>query len=287
MPKVIHVSDVDSRGLLVNDAGEAWNTIYSAVYPLDEEDFCDQCLVPVRIGSVSALWLYEIPASLPAGEWSLVVYDIHADGSPPEASDVPVRTYGGYWTGSEWMMDGVGTLVADIWSHATRRLSDRTTGDGSEIASQSTANNIKAKTDLLGTASLTCTGPAYGDENVTINGGSSYTAAEGTALPFRAEGLTVDLAGATAKLLVLDRETYTDTDTRDAVLVSDADITADGDAWRFDVDLTAAQTATLAPHPPANARSHQYQIVATTPSGGVHLVGGGVLTVRKQLADPT
>lgn len=147
---------------------------------------------------------------------------------------------------------------------------------------------IKARTDTIGSVTVEVTSPVAQSGEVTIYGSDDYLIADGRALVWTITGTVVALlTDATIVLRILGVASY-----RGSIKVAeseyDAELTIDGDEATVDVELTAADTAALAPAPPADVRAYVYQLIATTDvDDSIITLAQGRMTVNKGMEEPT
>lgn len=126
---------------------------------------------------------------------------------------------------------------------------------------------IKAKTDTIGSLSVTITSPVATDGTVTIEQGDSYNGIVGGTLPISVlkSGIPYDLTGASARLKC-DQATF------GPVAIID-----DGTNWVATFEPTAAQTATL------TMLSQPCEVEASWPDGKIKTYLRGTLRVNRDI----
>jgi len=145
---------------------------------------------------------------------------------------------------------------------------------------------IKAKTDTLGSVSVTYTGPAYADGTWIVYAGDDCLASDGREIGATVSNYDgVSLDGATAVMRLISTTDYNASDTAATVEV-DATVSQDGTTVTLSADLTAAQTAALGTMPPGKQYNYIVQFIVTVGASLITLVTGK-MTVKKRIAAAT
>ena len=145
---------------------------------------------------------------------------------------------------------------------------------------------IRAKTDQIGSITVTYSSPVAANGRFSITGGDSYLDADGRALTLVVEDYSgPSLVAATGVFRILNSCDYNTEDTVAADLDVAAEININGTTITLTADLTAAQTAALSPSPPENYKNYEFQYRAETQGGSDLTLGSGQLTVIKGIEE--
>ncbi|MBE3123938.1 MAG: hypothetical protein IMZ65_03970, partial [Planctomycetes bacterium] len=155
--------------------------------------------------------------------------------------------------------------------------------DGTAGKALGSVTAIKAKTDLIATGgAVTIISAVAATGNATITAGTDYKAADGRALTWTDVPWTGPIlhdGNATLAMKIIPYATWK-AGTAASVLTVTVTATSTGAGKvTLSADMTAAQTAALAPRPPSTSPTHVFQIVATITGGSQIHVLQGMMTV--------
>lgn len=156
---------------------------------------------------------------------------------------------------------------------------DKTTATGGQVQA------VKTKTDTIGSANMTVTSPVTEDGDVEIVAGDGYETSGGNGpLTFTVTDYAgPDLTDATAEFLLLEKSTYDGDATSEGAATGTVAISVDGTTITYTISLTAAETAALAPSPPADKYNYVYQLRVTPVAGEKFTPALGALQVKRQV----
>ena len=179
------------------------------------------------------------------------------------------------------------TLIRDEVWHAMASTHKQAGSMGeavSVLALQATSLAIKAKTDLIGSLTVTYSSPVTGDDSVELYGGDDYLTADGRQIQlvisdWSGPDLT-DAVGTFRLTPIEDYEAGSSTAGQEVV----ATIAVDGTTVTVTADMTAEQTAALETKPPDYKRNYIYQFIATTDGdGSIITLAHGKCTVKQKV----
>jgi len=227
------------------------------------------------------------------GNWNTVVPDaagtlaalIGAKGGLPKLDSTNGLVVQGFGSGGVT----VGTVTT-----VTNQLTATQIRDALKLAPTSGApatgsvdkhlDDIQAKTDGLGSIVAEFVSHIVSGDDGEIYGGDSYLDADSRAFTVVVTGWSgPSLTGATVKLRLLPYQTYLEAATKAATLEVTATAVNNSGTLTCKADLTATQTAALAPSPPADSRNYWYQFRATLTDLSIVTLAEGRLTVKKGL----
>jgi len=244
-----------NRMVITAANGQRWDDVAEELVTHVDGDWADYLITPTQIGT-SQDWLYTIPATLPAGEYTVAVYA----GAAPVVDAAPVGSGSFVWSGT--------ALV--VFSNADR-----------------------AKLALITVSStINVSGLVAAGDPLTIWKGESRSLSGGNALILEVPPATLDLTGLAARFGMRKRVSGVGTDNplADGV-IEDAGLATQ----RIVVELTKAETAALALNNEpvreigsATGRAYVYEF-AVNDSAGADVIcvtlAEGEVSVKERAAD--
>lgn len=144
-------------------------------------------------------------------------------------------------------------------------------------------DTINAKTATISGSSVSVVSPVRDNGEIEIVRGDSYLSADGTAIV-----VTIDtyggpsITGATAAFYVADASDYDDGSSAGNA-VGTVTLAMSGADLVVTIQLTASQTESLSPSPPAEVFNYVYSIQITTASATIHTPATGPLYVKREV----
>ena len=170
-------------------------------------------------------------------------------------NDIIIAALAKFMTVDSGETTAVAGSVAKIAQGAAGGSVDVATFSG---AASTTVDAIKAKTDTIGSGTVTVTSPVALDQNVTLVKGDDYKAADGRALDFiNAAGTWPDLTGATINF----KAAYQLQPTNSFTEATGSVVVASGVNQQVRIEIDGTDTAGLP------AGSYEYDVEATLASG--------------------